>query len=155
MPHLKFFIFLDRIKEEEIKMTVILCIDDRGGMLFNKRRVSRDRAVIKDIEKEAEDGMLYISDFSELLFSESSISVLSVPEPLSAAGKGDYVFVENYTLGGKIDKIDKLIIYKWNRKYPFDFSLDINPPDFGFSLISTCDFKGNSHDKITKEIYIK
>lgn len=136
-------------------MTVIICTDDRGGMLFNKRRVSKDRLVIKDIEKEIDDGILYISDFSESLFLESEISALSVSEPLSVAEKEDFVFIENYTLKESISKIKKLIIYRWNRKYPFDFSLDINPLQCGFSLVSTVDFKGSSHDKITKEIYEK
>ena len=30
-------------------MKVIVCIDDNGGMLFNKRRQSRDRKVLEDI----------------------------------------------------------------------------------------------------------
>ena len=136
-------------------MTVIVCIDDRGGMLFNKRRVSRDCLVIADIEKEVGDGILYISDFSEALFVESDISALSVSEPLSAAGKGDFVFIENFGLKDKIKQIEKLIIYKWNRRYPSDFSLDINPDESEFYIISTSDFKGHSHDKITKEIYVK
>ena len=51
-------------------MTVFVCIDDRGGMLFNKRRQSRDSKVIEDVVRTVGDGVLYISDFSELLFSE-------------------------------------------------------------------------------------
>lgn len=136
-------------------MTVIICTDERGGMLFNKRRVSKDRLVIKDIEKEIGDGILYISDFSEALFLESEISALSVSDPLSAAEKEDFVFIENFTLKERLSKIEKIIIYRWNRKYPFDFSLDINPFKCGFSLTATADFKGSSHDKITKEIYEK
>ena len=136
-------------------MTVIICVDERGGMLFNKRRVSKDRLVIKDLEKEVGDGILYISDFSEPLFADSEISVLSVSEPLSAAAKEDFAFIENFSLKEKTNNIERLIIYNWNRKYPYDFSLDIEPLKCGFSLISTTDFKGNSHDKITKEIYVK
>ena len=32
-------------------------------------------------------------------------------------------------------------------------SIDVNPLDFGFSLKKSYDFKGYSHDKITKEVY--
>ena len=136
-------------------MTVILCIDDRGGMLFMKRRLSRDRELTADIEKSVGEGVLYISDFSESLFSDSNVSVMCVSNPLDCAGEGDFAFIENLKLENSLSKIKRLIIYKWNRKYPFDFSLDIVPTEHGFHLKKTEDFKGYSHDKITKEIYEK
>ena len=136
-------------------MTVFVCIDDRGGMLFNKRRQSRDSRVIEDVIRTADDGVLYISDFSEILFEESNASVISVPEPLESAGDGSFVFIENKHLGDYLDRIDRLIIYKWNRKYPSDFSLDVDPVAAGFKKKSTREFKGTSHDKITREDYVK
>ena len=136
-------------------MTVIVCTDERGGMLFMKRRVSKDRELIEDVLKTVGDGILYISEFSESLFADSDISVMSVPDPLICAGDEDFVFIENIRLSPTLSKINKLVIYNWNRKYPFDFSLDINPTECGFSLLSSCEFKGHSHDKITKEIYVK
>jgi len=134
-------------------MTVIVCIDERGGMLFMKRRVSKDRELTHDIIKTVGDGILYISDFSESLFAESDISVMCVSDPLGSAGEDDFVFIENCALSDWVDKIKRLIIYNWNRKYPFDFSLDIRPKEHGFSLVDSYEFKGYSHDKITKEIY--
>jgi hypothetical protein len=134
-------------------MTVIICIDDRGGMLFMKRRLSKDRLLIEDVSKMAENAVLYISDFSESLFADSDISTLCVPNPLESAGEEDFAFIENLTLSESIEKIDRLVIYKWNRRYPFDFALDIVPEKQGFRLIESYDFKGYSHDNITKEIY--
>ena len=136
-------------------MTVFVCIDDRGGMLFNKRRQSRDSRVIEDVIRTAEDGVLYISDFSEILFEESDASVISVPAPLESARSESFVFIENEHLKEYVDKIDRLIIYKWNRKYPSDFSLDVDPVAVGFKKKSTREFKGTSHDKITREDYVK
>ena len=92
-------------------MTVFVCIDDRGGMLFNKRRQSRDSKVIEDVARTVGEGLLYISDFSEILFAESDASVISVPDPLDSAGDGSFVFVENLHLGEYVDKIDRLILY--------------------------------------------
>jgi hypothetical protein len=136
-------------------MTAIVCIEDRGGMLFMKRRLSKDRILTENITQTVGDGILYISDFSEALFVDSDISVMSVSNPLKSADKGDFAFVENLGLKDSVKKIKRLIIYKWNRKYPFDFSLDIEPSKCGFKLIESVDFKGSSHDKITKEIYEK
>ena len=41
--------------------------------------------------------------------------------------------------------------FKWNTKYPADmyFDIDLNR----FQLVVTKDFQGNSHNKITMEIY--
>ena len=124
-------------------------------MLFNKRRQSRDSRVIEDVIRTAEDGVLYISDFSEILFEESDASVISVPAPLESARSESFVFIENEHLKEYVDKIDRLIIYKWNRKYPSDFTLDIDPIADGFKKKSTREFKGTSHDKITREDYVK
>jgi hypothetical protein len=124
-------------------------------MLFNKRRQSRDSKVIEDVARTVGEGLLYISDFSEVLFAESDASVISVPDPLDSAGDGSFVFVENLHLGEYVDKIDRLIIYKWNRKYPCDFELDLTPTEAGFKKKSTREFKGTSHDKITREVYKK
>lgn len=136
-------------------MTAIVCIEDRGGMTFMRRRLSKDKVLTEDIVKTVGDGILYISDFSEALFADSNISVMSVSNPLDSAEAGDYAFIENSGLKESLEKIKVLIIYKWNRKYPFDFSLDVEPEKCGFSLKESYDFKGSSHDKITKEIYVK
>ena len=42
-------------------ITVALCIDERGGMIFNKRRVSRDRVLIAELVGSVE-GKIYISE---------------------------------------------------------------------------------------------
>ena len=136
-------------------MTVILCIDDRGGMLFGSRRQSRDALLLSDMAKTVGDSLLYISDFSEGLIAESERCAICVPYPLDAAGEGDFVFNESFHIKGHIEKIKRLIVYKWNKRYPYDFALDIDPRAQGFSLTESYDFVGKSHDKITKEIYEK
>ena len=51
-------------------MIVIVCTEDRGGMLFNNRRVSKDRTVIQKILELSEGKKLWIHPFSEKLFVE-------------------------------------------------------------------------------------
>ena len=136
-------------------MTVFLCIDDRGGMLFGEKRQSRDSVLLSDMAKTVGDNLLYISDFSEALIEKSDMSAICVPYPLDSAGEGDFVFNESFHLKGHLSKIKRLIIYKWNRRYPYDFALDIEPLKEGFGLSESYDFAGSSHDKITKEIYEK
>ncbi len=136
-------------------MTVIVCLSDGGGMLFGGRRTSRDKAVVADISKMCDGGALFVGGISEALFTESDASVISVTDPLASADDGDFAFVEDRHLSPYKDKISELVIYRWNRKYPFDFSLDLTPKDIGMRLFESVDFKGNSHEKITREIWRK
>ena len=160
-------------------MIVIVCIDDEFGMLFNKSRQSMDCILTEDILKTVGDKRLLIDKFSKTLFlrdsaqgdgtaqtdgsfsgdgmplCESVCKNLVVSENLlSDAADGDFCFVEDKEIKPYIQKIEQLIIYKWNRSYPSDFKLDVSLLE-GFHLKSTTDFKGNSHEKITKEVYVR
>ncbi len=133
-------------------MKIIVCLDDDNGMLFNNRRQSRDRAVVEDIISNLQNEKLLISPFSEKLFEEYSENVTVDAEFLKKAADCDICFVENESLNG-FENITEVTVYRWNRLYPADFSCDINFSDFGF--VSETEFKGNSHDKITKQIFVK
>ncbi len=130
-------------------MKVIVCIDDNKGMLFNARRQSRDRAVIEDIMSQFQS--VWIHPFSEKLFEEYESEITMDDDFLKKAGKGESCFVENQALKSYEDEIEQLIVYKWNRKYPSDFRLDLELDKW--QLEEESEFVGSSHDKITKEVY--
>lgn len=134
-------------------MKVFLCTDARGGTAFNKRRQSRDREVIADIIRTVENGELIVSHYSAPLFDGYYVRVED--EPLNATGDTSYCFVECADIKKHLNGIDTLIIYNWNRDYPSDKKLDVIPEKCGFKLTGKYEFKGKSHDKITKEIYKK
>ena len=52
-------------------MKVIVCLEDKGGMMFNHRRQSRDRVLIADVVKMADGSKIFISQYSAMLFEES------------------------------------------------------------------------------------
>lgn len=135
-------------------MIVMVCVDDSLGMLFNNRRQSRDKVLISKIIEMSNISKLWINEFSRPLFDSFESQIMLINDDfLDVADKGDYCFVENRSLSPYIDKIEKLVVFKWNREYPSDFSLDIDLSQW--SLVSTTDFKGNSHEKITMEVYKK
>jgi hypothetical protein len=68
---------------------------------------------------------------------------------------GGICFVEMTQLKEHIVDISRLIIYHWNRHYPSDKKLDIEPHMFGFKMTAKYEFVGSSHEKITKGIYEK
>lgn len=134
-------------------MTVILCIDTRGGMMFNHRRVTYDRLVTADILRESADGRLLIAPYSEKLFAPYSDTYIISTDPLKDAHDGDFVFVEGADIRPYLPSIDTLIIYNWNLPYPYDVKFTVEPSEEGFLLAQAWDFPGNSHDIVSKSIY--
>ena len=134
------------------KITVAVTVDERMGVAFNKRRQSRDRVLIKDLFDTA-TGKVYVSEYSALLFDEHKDRVIVAEDPLAQCPDGGCCFVEMTELMPYIDEIDTLIVYNWNRHYPADKTLDIDLKNGKFSLASSTEFVGSSHEKITKETY--
>ena len=131
-------------------MKLIICLDDKNGISFADRRQSRDKAQIEKMLKTVGDAKLFISDYSAPLFGDIPQNVIVCSSPLEEAGENDYCFSE---LEEYIDApVSEVIIYKWNRVYPADQRFDTNLLS-GLKLVSTEDFKGNSHEKITEEVY--
>ena len=135
------------------RYTVAVCVDDNGGMTFNGRRQSRDRVLLRELCETAR-GPVYVSPFSAKAFPEDC-PVTVLDDPFVGAPDGAVLFIESLPLKPHLTDIDALIIYRWNRSYPRDTYLDLDPVAEGFSLISSMDFVGSSHEKITKEIYKK
>lgn len=134
-------------------MRIILALDDSNGMLFNHRRQSSDAAAISRIKEIIKEGMLYLDGYSAGQFENTDIR-LSVDEDfLHKAGRGEYCFVENEKLSGVKEDIEGFVIFRWNRKYPGDFTLDVLPEKCWMACISMDEFAGHSHDKITMEVW--
>lgn len=132
-------------------MNVIVCLDEKNGMSFNHRRQSKDRILIEDVIKLTLDHRLFVSEYSAALFEGNDVIVDN--DLLSNADTDDFCFVENADVLTAVDKIEKVIIYYWNRLYPSDKKFPKTTVLNGKTLVSTTDFVGSSHDKITREIY--
>ena len=124
-------------------------------MTFNGRRQSRDSQVISDIKRVSCKSALLASPFSKRMLTDGGLSPKIHDDPLSNACGGDFVFIEDQPLLSHLERIDGLIIYRWNRHYPSDRKLDLDPKANGFRLKSSREFKGRSHEKITREDYVR
>ena len=134
-------------------MTAIVCIEDRGGILFNSRRVGRDLEVRRDIARDF--GKVYMTEYSRLLFSDVELDAAVRVSPLSEGVRGDVCFIESDEIKDNLENISRIVLYRWNRRYPSDVKLGFEPADAGFRLVSTTDFVGQAHERITKEVYIR
>ena len=132
-------------------MKVIACVSDGGGMLFAGRRVSSDAVLISDVERLVGESVLFVSDYSAPLFEGGALSTVCASDPLACADNEDFVFLEAAGLEAYKEKVDTLVIYRWNRKYPFDVKLDFDPSSAGMRLCEVVEFSGKAHPKITRE----
>ncbi len=136
-------------------MKLVFCVDDRGGMMFNSRRVSRDKNMVSDLAEIIADSVLYIEPYSEELFAETPLNIICSSTLMASAEQGDFAFVERFDPSDFIEFADELIIYGWNRKYPSELKFDKDPEALGFALADVFDFVGNSHEKITRKRYVR
>ncbi len=119
-------------------MKIFLCIDDNFGMAFNGRRQSRDSAVVEDILTTC-GGKPQMDARSEKLFGQSE-------------RVEDAYFMEFDCEEGRLAAAETLVVYRWNRAYPADVKFTMPQ---GFALKESRDFAGSSHEKITREEYIR
>lgn len=136
-------------------MIAVLCIDDRNGLMFGKRRQSRDRHLLEDVQSLCGEGRLLMNEYSSRLFLQYGFPCpTAMPDFLDQAESGDICFVEGDSLLPFWDRLEKLILYRWNRVYPADLYFD--PAILhDWTLSETKEFPGTSHKIITREVYIR
>ena len=138
-------------------MIAIVCLEERKGMQFGGRHVSRDRVVTEKICELCEGKTLWMDPASEKLFAEQeesgNVMIQAAEDFLKQAGEGEYCFVENTGLQAVEEKMEQIVVFWWNRHYPSDRKLDLELSKW--NKVSEEEFAGYSHEKITKEVYEK
>lgn len=132
-------------------MILIVCTDDNGGMLFNHRRQSQDIKLRERILNITSGCTLLMNEYSREMFGDYP-QIRTDSYFLDNALDDDYCFVEDVDIRPYEDKVSRIILYKWNRKYPSNLKFGISLSD-GWEIVRTVDFQGNSHDRITEVIY--
>lgn len=142
-------------------MTAIICVDACDGVMFNRRRVSRDQAVLEYIVKIVEHSghTLVLSPYSAKLFApaaEGRCHVEICEHPFEEAEPAGVCFVEDNVaeLNACPDGFDRVIVFCWERNYPADEHFDRAAVLNGWELVHQEEFPGKSHEKITMEVYI-
>lgn len=124
-----------------MKVHIIVCVDDRGGMTFGGRRQSRDRVLYTYLSDKYKN--INITAFSQAVFEGGTVC-----DTLTDG----VCFVENIP-PSSFKNVDTVTLCRWNRRYPADMYFDIDLNDY--TLISQEDIVGSSHEKITIEEYIR
>lgn len=132
-------------------MHLIFCVDDRDGLLFCGRRLSRDSKLNEHILQLTAGYRLWVSPYSAKLFPKESVCV--DPDFQQKAGAGEYCFLEDLPTPEAYEQRESVILYHWNRAYPatvrFPRALLEN-----MRLVGAEEFPGSSHEKISMERYV-
>lgn len=137
-------------------MILIAAIDDTYGMMFNHRRQSQDRVLRQRILHLTAGHTLWMNTYSAKQFDAELSPNIKISEMfLNEAQVGDFCFIENSAALPYERKVEKIVLYRWNRIYPGDFYFDIPLKAHGWKCRRTTDFPGNSHTCITEEVWSK
>lgn len=135
-------------------MILIVCVDDAGGLGFNRRRQSQDRAQREDLLNFCAGRRLWIAPYSAALFGERE-EVRADEEFMDKAEDGEVCFVEDRPIAPYAEHVEAMVLYDWDRAYPADVHLDFNPAEAGFTLTEEREFSGTSHERIIRKIYVR
>lgn len=130
-------------------MILIVCLDDRDGMMFHHRRQSQDRGVRAYIRQMTENADVYMNAYSRELYQEF-VDAVVCEDFLQQAGEGAYCLVEDQEVHKYKNKIERMIVFRWNKVYPSDMVFDEDLSQW--NLVHVEEFQGSSH-RITKEVY--
>lgn len=108
-------------------MTVIICVDNNSGILFNGKRQSKDRMLRKyllDIV-EKDNCRIAMTPYTYGQFQEDKRKEL-IDVKNTFSFDEDYIFLEQ-SIPISWEKVNNLILCCWNRDYPTDeyFNLPI------------------------------
>ncbi|MBQ8851958.1 MAG: ribonuclease Z [Oscillibacter sp.] len=133
-------------------MILIVCLDDKNGMAFNRRRQSQDALAREKLLSLAGGAPSWMNAYSAKQFGEAP-SLRVEEDFLAKAGPGEYAFAEFPPLAPYAKAVERICVIRWNRAYPADAKLDIPLQPGLWDLVKSEDFPGSSHDKLTLEIY--
>ena len=114
------------------------------------KRQSMDCVLRKKVLEITNGARLLMNSYSAKQF-ENADGIIVDENFLNNANQGEFCFVEDK--GITSENVESFYIFKWNRKYPGDLFFNVDLKAEGFKKIKKEEFQGNSHDKITLEIY--
>ncbi len=80
-------------------MNIIVCLDDKNGMMFNKRRQSQDKILRNSIKDIVKDTNLFMNEYSYKLYKDIDTGNIKVCEDfLNECDETSFFLVEKKSL---------------------------------------------------------
>lgn len=139
-------------------MFVIVCVDDKMGLSFAKKRQSMDTVLRQKLLQLCNGKRLWMREYTAKQFEgepTDSVEIKTSETYLAEAQDNDYCFVEIDDILPYADKINGIVLCRWNRVYPSDKKLLIPGKMEDWTIHLLEEFSGKSHKKITLELWEK
>ena len=96
-------------------MILIVCLDDKNGMAFNRRRQSQDALAREKILSLTGGGPLWMNAYSTKQFGDAP-NIRVEEDFLQKAGPGEYAFAEFPPLSPIAKAVERIYVIRWNRR---------------------------------------
>lgn len=136
------------------KITVAVCTDPRGGMMFNNRRQVKDQEIVTNAVEYFGKCGVFVTQYSARLF-EKYENVTVCDDPIRECADGGLCFIEDPDLLSDCAELETLVIYTWGIPYPADKYLPFEPAAFGLKRISKEKLSTQIHKKVTREVFLR
>ena len=113
-----------------------------------------DRVLRQEFLRDIGEAKLWMNAYSASMFSEATDRICVDEDFLHKAAPDDWCFVENVDVTEIADRIECIMIFRWNVVYPADMRFPIDLFSNRWSLKESRDFPGSSHEQITQEVYV-
>lgn len=134
-------------------MVIVACIDKSGNIALNTNGQLNHIIFLVRLKVVSNEALLYMNSNSNLQFGFYPMIMVD-DDFLDIAEEDSYCFVEDTDITPYINRIDKIILYKWNKNFSSKFKFDTSILD-NFSIVSNKCFYGETFLKISEEIYEK
>ena len=134
-------------------MKLVVCLDKNNGISFFGKRQSQDELQRKNLFELIGNSKLFVSDYSYDLYKDFEFNFEIIDEKTKIIENSVFLYEGDF-LEKFLQSVDEIIIYFWNRDYPFDETFEEFQEDY-WKEKEVFEFKGKSHDKITRKIFVK
>lgn len=134
-------------------MKLVVCLDENNGIKFFGKRQSQDELQRKNLFELIGNSKLFVSDYSYDLYKDFEFKFEIIDEKTKIIENSVFLYEGDF-LEKFLQSVDEIIIYFWNRDYPFDETFEEFQEDY-WKEKEVFEFKGKSHDKITRKIFVK
>ena len=131
-------------------MKLVVCLDENNGIKFFGKRQSQDELQRKNLFELIGNLKLFLTEYSYNLYKDIEFNFEIIDENTEIIKNSVFLYEGDF-LEKFLPSVDEIIVYFWNRDYPFDETFDEFLQDC-WKEIETFEFKGKSHEKITRKI---
>ena len=119
-------------------MKLVVCLDENNGIKFFGKRQSQDELQRKNLFELIGNLKLFLTEYSYDLYKDIEFN-FEIIDKNTEIIKNSVFLYEGDFLEKFLPSVDEIIVYFWN----------------SWKEIETFEFKGKSHEKITRKIFVK